>query len=47
MIITEMGVMELQKRAFYLKELNPEYTIEQIQEATEELIISPDLCDMK
>ncbi len=48
MIITEMGVMEITKEGILLKELNPEYTIEQIQEATEaELIISPDLCDMK
>jgi acetate CoA/acetoacetate CoA-transferase beta subunit len=47
MIITEMGVMEVTKDGIVLKELNPDYTLEQIKEATEaELIISPDLKPM-
>jgi len=48
MIITEMGVMEITKDGILLTELHPDYTVEQIQEATEaELIISPDLKPMK
>jgi acetate CoA/acetoacetate CoA-transferase beta subunit len=44
MIITEMGVMEITKEGIVLKEINPEYTFEQVQEATEaELILSPEL----
>jgi 3-oxoacid CoA-transferase, B subunit len=47
MIITEMGVMELTKDGIMLTELHPDYTVEQVQEATEaELIISPDLKPM-
>jgi acetate CoA/acetoacetate CoA-transferase beta subunit len=47
MIITEMGVMEITPEGILLKELHPDYTLEQIQEATEaELIISPDLKPM-
>ena len=48
MIITEMGVMEITKDGIVLTELYPDYTVEQIQEATEaELIISPNLQPMK
>jgi len=48
MIITEMGVMEITPEGILLKELHPDYTVEQIQEATEaELIISPTLQPMK
>lgn len=48
MIITEMGVMEITPEGILLKELHSDYTLEQIQEATEaELIISPDLKPMK
>ncbi len=44
MIITEMGVMEITKNGILLTELNPGYTIEDVQAATEaELIISPEL----
>jgi len=44
MIITEMGVMEITKEGIVLKELHPDFSLEQIQEATEAtLIISPDL----
>jgi len=47
MIITEMGVMEITKEGILLTELHPDFTVEQIQEATEaELIISPDLKSM-
>lgn len=48
LIITEMGVMEVTPEGIVLKEYNPEYTIEQIQEATEAtLIIADDLKEMK
>lgn len=44
MIITEMGVMEITKDGILLTELHPDFTLDQIQEATEaELIISPGL----
>lgn len=47
MIITEMGVMEITKDGIVLTELHPDYTVEQVQEATEaKLIISPDLKPM-
>ena len=44
MIITEMGVMEITEDGILLTELHPDFTLDQIQEATEaELIISPGL----
>lgn len=47
MIITEMGVMEVTPDGLLLKELHPDFTLEQIQEATEcKLIVSPDLKPM-
>ena len=47
MIITEMGVMEVTPEGIVLKEYNPKYTVEQIQEATEAtLIIADDLQPM-
>lgn len=47
MIITEMGVMEITPEGIVLTELNPEFTVEQVQEATEaKLIISNDLKPM-
>lgn len=47
MIITEMGVMEITNDGIMLKEIHPDYTVEQIQEATEcELLISPTLKNM-
>jgi acetate CoA/acetoacetate CoA-transferase beta subunit len=47
MIITEMGVMEITPDGIALTELHPDYTIEQIQAATEaKLIISPNLRPM-
>jgi acetate CoA/acetoacetate CoA-transferase beta subunit len=47
MIITEMGVMTITKEGIVLEEINPEFTVEQVQEATEaKLIISKDLKPM-
>ena len=46
-IITEMGVMEVTDKGLYLTEYNPEFTVEEIQAATEAtLIISPELKSM-
>lgn len=48
MIITEMGVMEITPQGVVLTEINPEFTIEQVQDATEaRLIISKDLKPMQ
>lgn len=48
MIITEMGVMEITDEGIVLKEINSEFTVEQVQEATEaKLIISDDLKEME
>jgi acetate CoA/acetoacetate CoA-transferase beta subunit len=41
MIITEMCVMEVTKNGIVLKEYNPQYTLEEIQEATEAKLIIP------
>ena len=47
MIITEMGVMEITPQGIELKEINPEFSVEQIQEVTEaKLIISKELKNM-
>ncbi len=47
MIITEMGVMDITPEGIVLREIHPEFTVEQVQEATEaKLIISPDLKPM-
>ena len=44
LIVTEMGVMEVTPEGIVLKEYNPEFTVEEIQAATEaKLIISDDL----
>lgn len=46
-IITEMCVLEVTDQGLLLTEYNPEYTLDQIREATEaELTISPDLKSM-
>jgi len=46
-IITEMGVMEITPDGIVLKEINPEFTVEEVQAATEaKLIISSDLKSM-
>ena len=48
MIITEMGVMEITPEGIVLTEINPEFTVEQVQAATEAtLIISPNLKNME
>lgn len=48
LIITEMGVMEVTDKGLVLKEINPEFTIEEVQEATEaELIVAKDLIEME
>ena len=47
LIVTEMGVMEVTDKGIVLKEYNPEFTVEDIQAATEaKLIIDPDLKPM-
>ena len=46
-IITEMGVMEITPNGIVLKEIYPEFTVEEVQAATEaKLIISSDLKSM-
>nr|WP_315020456.1 3-oxoacid CoA-transferase subunit B [uncultured Aminipila sp.] len=48
MIITEMGVMEITDKGIVLKELHPDYTLDDIKAATGcELIISSDLKPME
>ena len=47
MIITEMGVMDITPEGIVLGELHPEFTVEQVQEATgATLIIDPNLKPM-
>ena len=47
LIITEMGVMEITSSGIVLKELHPDYTVEQIREATGcELTVSSELKPM-
>ncbi len=47
MIITEMGVMEITPEGIVLTEIHPEFTVEEVQAATEAtLIISPNLKSM-
>lgn len=47
MIITEMGVMEITPEGIVLTEINPEFTVEDVQAATEAtLIVSKDLKPM-
>ncbi len=47
LIVTEMAVMEVTPEGLVLTEYNPEFTVEQIQAATEAtLIVSPDLKPM-
>lgn len=48
LIITEMGVMRVTPQGLELIEINPEFTVEQVQENTGcQLIISPDLKPMQ
>lgn len=47
MIVTEMGVMEVTDEGLVLTEINPEFTVEEVQEATgAKLIIADDLVEM-
>lgn len=47
LIITEMGIMEVTEEGLKLIELNEDYTVEEVQEATEcELIVAEDLKPM-
>lgn len=47
LIVTEMGVMEITKNGIVLKEIHPEFSVEEVQAATEAtLIIAPDLKPM-
>ena len=41
LIITEMGVMEITPEGIVLKEINPEFTVEEVQAATEATLIIP------
>lgn len=48
LIVTEMGVIEVTPEGLVLCEIHPEFTVEQVQAATEaQLIISPELKAMK
>jgi len=48
MIITEMGVMEITDKGVVLKEIHPDYTVEDVSAATGcELIVSADLKNME
>ena len=48
LIITEMGVMEITPEGIVLKEINPEFTTDEVQAATEaKLIISKDIKPIK
>ena len=48
LIVTEMGVMEITPKGIVLRELNPEFTVEQVQAATEaQLIVAEDLKPMQ
>lgn len=47
MIVTEMGVIDVTEKGLVLKEINPEYTVEDVIKATEaELIVSENLVSM-
>lgn len=45
LIVTEMGVMKVTKEGLVLKEINPEFTVEEVQAVTEAKLIIPE--DMK
>jgi acetate CoA/acetoacetate CoA-transferase beta subunit len=48
MIITEMGVIEVTGKGLVLTELHPDFTVEQVKEATEApLTVSPQLKPMR
>ena len=48
LIVTEMGVIEVTDKGLVLKEINPEFTVEEVQAVTEPtLIIAEDLKNME
>ncbi len=48
LIVTEMGVMEITKEGIVLKEIHPEFSVDEVQAQTEaKLIIASDLIPMK
>jgi acetate CoA/acetoacetate CoA-transferase beta subunit len=48
LIITEMGVIEVTPQGLVLKEINPDFTVQQVQDATEaKLTVSPSLIPMR
>ena len=48
LIVTEMGVMEVTNEGLVLKEINPKYSVEDVQNATgAALIISENLVEME
>ena len=48
LIITEMGVIEVKEEGLVLIEINPEFTVEEVQAATEaKLIIAENLIKME
>ncbi len=48
LIVTEMGVMKVTDEGIVLTEINPEFTVEEVQAATKaKLIIAPDLKQME
>ena len=47
LIVTEMGVIEITEEGFVLRELHPDYTIEDVKEATDaEIMVHDDLKEM-
>jgi len=42
LIVTEMGVIEVTKEGFVLRELHPDHTVEEVREATDAQVIVPD-----
>jgi len=42
LIITEMGVIDVTKEGFVLRELHPDYTVQDVRDATEADVIIPD-----
>ena len=42
MIVTEMGFMEVTHEGIVLKEISPEFSVEEVQAATEAQLIIPD-----
>jgi len=48
MIVTEMGVIEITEEGFVLRELHPDYTVDDVREATDaDVIVYDDLKEME